>query len=96
MLSDKETDDVLETVESLIQGPGRRQQKSRNMGVFSYLVHLYQHCLKLDPYDVEANFNIASLFLQRNDIDTALKHYKLSIKKDSESFPKELRELFGH
>ena len=38
--------------------------------------------LKLDPNDVEANFNIASLYMQVEDSPKALKFYKKCIKKD--------------
>ena len=53
-----------------------------SLTVFEQLFTIYSACLKLDTYDVEANFNMASLYYQNRDELKALKHYKKCVKKD--------------
>ena len=65
------------------------------MGIFTFLKRLYLEALRYDPNDVEANFNLAGLFLMRNELDLALKYYLQSLKKDQmDKFP-EIKKLFG-
>ena len=62
MLSDKEIEDG-QRQPSVIQLGGPSPQA---IGVFSQLVKIYQQALSYDTDDVEANFNLAGLYLQRN------------------------------
>lgn len=71
MVHDRETDYESSTLLNLLPSKKTRQP----MGVFSMLVTLYEEALELDPCDVEANFNLASLYLQKNETEQALKHY---------------------
>ena len=53
--------------------------------------------MKLDANDVEANFNIASLYLQVSDTQKALKYYRKCVKKDetpADQFT-EIKSLFA-
>lgn len=44
---------------------------------------MYERALKIDPADVEANFNQGLLFLQfSNDLDLALNYFQASVQKD--------------
>jgi tetratricopeptide (TPR) repeat protein len=51
----------------------------------------------MDPNDVEANFNLASLYYQTNDEEKALKHYKKCVKKDEapDGQYSEIKSLFA-
>lgn len=43
---------------------------------------IYEQALAFDPYDIEANFNLASVLMQIKDYENALVHYKNSVRKD--------------
>ena len=51
-------------------------------GVFTQLKGLYEQALTLDGEDVEANFNLAGLYLQRKEPDSALRHFQACVMKD--------------
>ena len=53
------------------------------VGVFTLLQKIYNNALKLDHEDVEANFNLAGIYLQRKDLDSALRHYQACVRKDN-------------
>ena len=91
MLQDKEIEDG-NTQPTQIQ-IGANQNKG--IGVFSQLVKIYTQALTYDQDDVEANFNLAGLYLQRNELDQALKFFKNCIRKDElEGYP-EIKTLFA-
>ena len=43
---------------------------------------IYEKALTFDPFDIEANFNLASVFMQVKDYEHALTHYKNCVRKD--------------
>lgn len=56
---------------------------------------IYNQALSFDQDDVEANFNLAGLYLQRNQLDLAMKYFKNSVRKDEmEGYP-EIKTLFA-
>ena len=58
-------------------------------------MQIYQQALSLDQDDVEANFNLAGLHLQKQQKDLAMQHYKNSVKKDEANGNEEVKVLFG-
>ena len=68
------------------------QQK---IGLFSNLVQIYQEALSYDPDDVEANFNLAGIYLQKNRLNESLQYFKNSVRKDMLDGPfHEIKSLF--
>ena len=65
------------------------------VGIFTTLVNIYEQALVLDQDDVEANFNLAGLYLQRKEQELALKYYQNSIKKDEAHENLEVKALFA-
>lgn len=49
---------------------------------FDELKTLYERSLKLDNEDIEANFNLGLLYLEKGELDLALKHLQTSVEKD--------------
>mmetsp|Transcript_34637 Transcript_34637/g.52975 ORF Transcript_34637/g.52975 Transcript_34637/m.52975 type:complete len:144 (+) Transcript_34637:127-558(+) len=92
LLEDREAEGVKIVKEILTDNPDAKTDT--DIGVFSYLVKVYSKALSFDPHDVEANFNLAGIYLQRNELDNALKHYLESVKKDAIEGLQEVRDLF--
>ena len=46
------------------------------------LRELYENALSYDNYDIEANFNLAAIFMQVKDYDQAMMRYKNCVQKD--------------
>lgn len=43
---------------------------------------IYEKALTFDPFDIEANFNLASVYMQCKNYEHALTHYKNCVRKD--------------
>ena len=52
------------------------------MEVLPKLRGIYEKALLYDPFDIEANFNLASVFMHVKDYDHAVAHYKNCVRKD--------------
>lgn len=52
------------------------------MEVLPKLRAIYERALSFDPYDIEANFNLGSIFMQVKDYESALTHYRYCVRKD--------------
>ena len=59
------------------------------------LILIYSAAIKLDAYDIEANFNIAGIYMLKGDENNALKHFKKSIKKDEEVESNEIKTMYN-
>ena len=55
--------DMLEDKEVQEGEDSRPPKPGRSVGVFTKLVELYTQALSFDQYDVEANFNLAGIYL---------------------------------
>ena len=71
--------------------PGAKQ----GVGIFTQLVQIYEQALVFDQDDVEANFNLAGLYLQKKEQELALKYYQNSIRKDEAHENLEVKALFA-
>ena len=65
------------------------------LGVFSILVQIYKRALDYDLDDVEANFNLAGIYLQRQEFDLALRHFVAAVRKDEMPGYPEIKTLFA-
>ena len=74
LLDDTEVEyiQITEFIDTFMEKPKKNEYP---MGIFTFLKSLYLEAIRYDPNDVEANFNLAGLFLMRNDLDMALKFY---------------------
>ena len=78
----RKPDDIEIDMNNLHEVGKKVSNGSQRLTTFQQLQQIYTASLKLDPNDVEANFNIASLYLQVQDTQKALKHYRKCVKKD--------------
>ena len=54
--------------------------------IFKQLHPLYLEALKIDKDDIEANFNLALIYLQnKQDLNQALFYFQQSVKKDKKT-----------
>ena len=78
------------------QGTGGEPEKAgAAIGVFSHLVNIYNQALEYDQEDVEANFNLAGIYLQRQELDQAMKYFKAAVRKDEPTSHPEVATLFA-
>ena len=96
MLNDNEVEDGYASQPSPIQlGPNKGDQdQEKAIGVFSRLVQIYNQALHYDRDDVEANFNLAGLYLQRKEFEQALRYFKNSVNKNEQRGYPEVKALF--
>ena len=52
------------------------------MDILPQVRDIYEKALSYDQYDIEANFNLAGIFMQIKDYDQALVRYKNCVQKD--------------